>query len=110
MTNKSARLLGTLNGRKVYSFPVEVTFGETAAVHQVNHYPKGWVTVTAYTAADAANLIADALRHIPCVEVAVVGTKGGLAAHRYWGFESAIFTQLCEASDRRAAQLSLFNR
>lgn len=101
-----AYFLGLIKGQRVFRFPVEITFGEEAAVLQVNHYPTGTVDVIAHTAAEAADLIADELHTIPCVELTVYGVKGGTAAHRYWGFDRAVFwTMFCV--ERNASQLAL---
>jgi hypothetical protein len=89
-------------GRRMYRFPVKVTFGETAARLQVNIYPRSVVHVIAPTAADAAHLIKMEIGHIPCVELQVFGPQGGVT-NRYWGFETAIFMEMCRDDDRRSA-------
>lgn len=108
-TGRKARLLGTLHGRKVYDFPVDVTLGEAAALTQENFYPKGVVKVIAPTAAEAADLIADreTLGTFACVEISVWGPKAGLAAKRFWGWDRAIWNQLLNHRENRQLHLSL---
>lgn len=85
------------HGKPVFRFPVKVTFGQRAALTQQNVYPKGVVHVIAHTAAAAADLVQDEVRGIPCVEVEVFGPKGGVAAKRWQGFETAIGHQMFAA-------------
>jgi len=99
---KIAKLLGTYKGKKVYSWPVKITFGRTAALTQLCIYPKSGIQVVSPTARDARDYVARELRSTPCVEIEVTGPKGGRAAHSYWGFESAIFWEMCESQDRDA--------
>lgn len=89
-----ARTLGFLHGKPVRRFPVKVTFGRTAAVHQVCHYPNEVVEVIAHTPQEAADLVQSEVAGVPCVEIEVFGLRGGIAAHRYQGFESAIGQQM----------------
>jgi hypothetical protein len=108
--NETAKLLGTYKGKKVYSWPVKITFGQIAATHQIAHYPKAGVRVVACSARDARDYVARDLRSTPCVEIEVTGPKGGRAAHSYWGFDSAIFWSMADSRDaaaRDAAQLKL---
>lgn len=106
---KIAIELGRYKGKRVFLFPVKVTFGEYAAVAQVNHYPSGVVNVIAHSAQEACDLLTDELGHIPCVELEAFGPKGGIAAHRYWGFDRAIFLGMFrERTDM--LQLPLFTR
>lgn len=95
-----ARIQGNYKGRRVWRFPVEVTFGETAARFQVNYYPKGVVWVIALSAQDAADLVSGELESIPCVEVTVCGPRGGRGAHRYWGWDRAIWAQMLAERER----------
>lgn len=105
--NLKARLLGTIKGRKVFEWPVECTFGEQAAITQENHYPKVRFKVIAYTAQDAADFATSLCDRRPCVEISVWGQKAGLAAKRFWGWERAIFNQLCAAREGRQLQLKI---
>lgn len=94
-----AHFKGTVAGRRVYRWPVQVTFGEIAASPHATiddwlNLPNSLVTVLSDTAQHAADYIADHLMHIPCVEVEVFGTRGGTAAHRYWGYDRAIWVQM----------------
>ncbi len=90
----NAKKLLPLGGRPVFRFPVKVTFGETAALHQVNHYPAGVVHVISRSAREAADLIYAEVAHRPCTEIEVFGPKGGIAARRWIGWETAIGNQM----------------
>jgi hypothetical protein len=101
--NLKARYLGTLKGRKVFEWPVELTFGERAALTQQYDYPKKRIWVKSHTAAEAADFAAtqDHCDRQPCVEISVWGPKAGLAAKRFWGWDRAIFNQMCDARSNR---------
>lgn len=101
-----ARKLAILHGTPVFSFPVVVTQGEWAATLQVNHYPKTSIPVIARDARDAADLVLSEYAGEPCVEVVVYGPKGGIAAKRWQGYESAIGSMMFR--ERHAATPSLF--
>jgi hypothetical protein len=90
--------------KKVYCFPVKVTFGEIAVVTQQNIYPKDIVFIHAYSAREARDHIADKLCHIPCVEIEVYGPKGGIASHCYHGYDTAIFHQMLNNSEENRQQ------
>ena len=94
-----ARFLAKVAGRRVFSFPVEWTVGEYASLTQENVYPKGSERIIAHTAREAADLVADprTLGQHACVEISVWGPKGGLAAKRFWGWDRAIWNQMCHA-------------
>lgn len=102
--------VNSYQGRKFYRFPVQVTFGQYAAVAQVFHYPKVVLKVIAPSARAACDLLSDELEHIPCVELEAFGPQGGRAAHRYWGWDRATFCEMNRAhdrSEREARQLRL---
>ena len=101
-----AKLKGTLDGRKVFDWPVKVTLGEQAALAQVNHYPKGIIWVTSYTARDAADLVQFQYRKRPCTQIEVFGPRGGVACHRWVGWDSSIYQSLLDL-DREPNQLRL---
>ena len=92
-----ARKLSPLHGKPVFRFPVRITFGEQAALTQRCMYPEEVVEVIAHTARDAADLIQREVAGVPCVEIEVFGPKGGIAAKRWQGFESAIGQQMMMA-------------
>lgn len=93
-----ARLLGHIKDRAVFRFPVKVKCGQNASLLQtVEGYEQEVVTVIAPTAKEAADFVADKLKTIPCVQLEVFGTKGGVAAHRYWGWDRAIFNRLLQS-------------
>lgn len=102
-----ARFLGKVNGKRVFDFPVEWTIGELASLTQENLYPKGLTHVIAHTAREAADLVADpeTLGRCACVEISVWGPKCGLAAKRWWGWDRAIFNQLCAHRENRQLRL-----
>lgn len=105
--NLRARLLGKLpSGLKVYRWPIEITCGELASLTQENIYPEAVWHVDAPTARDAADYVAEKLGHLACVEVDVWGLKGGLACHRYWGWERAIWNGML-GERKEAKQLRL---
>jgi hypothetical protein len=103
---------GKYKGKRVYSYPVEVTFGAEAALSQAfEHYRRGVVWVIAYTAKGAADLVSDELMLIPCTELSVWGPQGGLAEHRYWGWDRAIYLGMIAARQKaevREKQLELW--
>ena len=86
--------LDDYKGKRVFRFPVRITFGEHASVFQENHYPTKTVEVIAHTATDAGHLVLDEVRGIPCVEIEVFGPKGGIAWKTYRGWETAIGEQM----------------
>jgi len=101
-----ARYLGTLAGRKVWEWPVEATFGAQSALTQDDRYRKYRFRIIARTGAEAADFTAGLLDQEPCVEISVWGQRAGLAAHRFWGWDRAIWNQLCAAAAERQ-QLNL---
>ncbi len=102
-----ARFLGKLGGKRIFEWPVEWTVGEVASRTQENVYPKGVVKVIAPTAREAADFVACAERlgTFACVEMSVWGPKAGLAAKRFWGWDRAIFNQLCAHRENRQLRL-----
>lgn len=100
-----ARFLGTVNGRKVFSWPVTITIGELASLTQEHRYPKLEVRVTAHTAQDAADNVTQDVGQFACTEINVWGPKAGLACKRFWGWDRAIYRRMIEA--RHNGQLSL---
>lgn len=102
--------LNDYKGKRVFRFPVKVTCGETAALLQVNFYPKRVFHVISHTAREARDWVSSKIEHIPCCEVEVFGPKGGCASHAYWGFDRAIFAQMnreFERGQREAQQMRL---
>lgn len=103
-----AKRLNDLHGKRVWRFPVEITMGEDSVIYQECLYRTGTVHVTSLSARDALGYVRDALGTTPCVEVNVYGPKGGVAAHAYWGFESAIGAAMFGTRRSTAKQLTLF--
>lgn len=91
-----AHYLGNYKGKRVHCFPVHYTIGEYAVLAQRDIYPKGIIDVVSDSAAAAADYAANLLGKFSCVELTVLGPKGGKACHRYWGFDRAIFNQLLD--------------
>jgi len=95
-----ARLLGKLHGRKVYRVPVRVLFNSSRACATL---AETLVYVDSYSAVDAANAIRDEVALRAETEVYAYGPQGGRVT-RYVGWESAIWSGLCQSRD---AQLAL---
>ncbi len=96
----AARPLGTLTGRPVFRWPVLVRDGSRAALPgaTIADYCRNTtqrLDVIAHKAAEAADLVQREFPG-PCVEIVVVGPRGGIAARRYRGWEGAIGAALFE--------------
>ena len=87
MATYRARQLGTLKGRKVYRFPVRVQCNSSHACATLATYV---YEVDSFTAADAANHIRQLYATRAETEITAYGPKGGAAAYRFIGWESAI--------------------
>lgn len=87
-----ARLLGVLNGRKVYEFPVVVSLnkGFGGRLEDWIDSPQVREDVIAYTAAQAADAVREDYATRAETEITVYGPKGGKAAYRFIGWYSAI--------------------
>jgi hypothetical protein len=99
-----ARFLARLKGRPVYCWPVSWSVGERTAITQDHDdMARGKTTVISHTAREAASFVAQPkfLGHYACVEISVWGPKSGLAAKRFWGWERAIWNQLCNLNLNR---------
>ena len=94
------RAVGNIGGRKVTSWVVQVTYGETAARTQRYVYPVGFTRVLAPTAAEAADYVQREIKGIPCVEIEIYGPKGGVAARRWQGWDSARYQQMEQAREQ----------
>lgn len=103
--------LGIVAGRMAYRFPV---FVERESLGRTLRTVVERVTVTAYTAADAANYVADEVRarlsgnSAQPVSINAYGPYGGRVG-RYVGWESAIFAAMCNHKLGTLYQPSLFN-
>lgn len=91
---KCARLIGTMAGKRVYVFPVEVKHNNSRACATVATYTRD---VISHSAADAADAIRDEVATIPETEITVFGPKGGRAAYRFIGWESAVWRAMCQS-------------
>lgn len=89
-----ATRLTDYKGKRVYRFPVKITFGEYANLAQENVYPTKVVHVIAHKPCDAGWAIRDETKGIPCVEIEVFGARGGVAWKSFRGWESAIGEQI----------------
>lgn len=98
--NPQARKVGSVGGRAVYRFPVRIIRANSYALLQSVET----VSVLAHSGRDAAALVYRDLETRPETEIVAFGVKGGIAARRYIGWESAIGNQLAhDAAKRRAA-------
>ena len=102
-----AHYLGTYQGQRIHHWPVHYAIGEIAAVTQQHIIPKGIVDVIARTAPEAADYVAALLGEFACVELTVLGPKGGKAAHRYWGWDRSIWNQMCNRTPDLQLRLPL---
>jgi hypothetical protein len=93
--------IGRLAGRNVYRVPVYIRANDSRLCATV---ARGWTTVTAYGAADAANWVRGHIDR-PETEVVAIGPKGG-EAHRYIGWHSYIGGAVLNGA-RRPHQLQL---
>lgn len=106
MHEPHARLMGLLNGRKVYQFDVKIVLNKS------NGTIDDWTdpttireSVIAYTAAAAADYARDMWIHRAETEITVYGPHGGRAAYRFIGWTSAIGSMMFNRPSAR--QLSL---
>lgn len=84
-----------------YRWPVKVTVGETASITQrMEDYLRGRVTILAPTARDAGLFVKNILRKTACVEILVLGPKGGKAWYSYCGWYSAIASAMFDEPPR----------
>jgi hypothetical protein len=89
-----AHYLGRYQGQRIHHWPVHYAIGEIASLTQQHIIPKGIIDVIARTAREAADYVADLLGEYACVELTVLGPKGGKAAHRWWGWDRSIWNQM----------------
>lgn len=85
-----AERLNDLNGRRVYRIPVRVWLNDSTSCSTLETID---YSVTAHSAADAANYIRGLWDHRPETEIRAYGPKGG-EVYRYVGFFSFIAGQL----------------
>lgn len=104
---RRARDLGQLHGQTIREWPVDITIGERASLTQENDYAKLRTSVIAPSARDAADWAADLLGQHACVEIFVWGPAAGLACHRYWGWERAIWNGMLAARQEHQLKLKL---
>lgn len=97
--SRQARLIGTVNGRRVYRVPVRVSLNNSHALTSDDIE----FEVIATGAADAANWVREQFATRPETEIYAYGPQGG-ETHRYVGWESAISAEMML---RRAAPVQL---
>jgi len=91
----ATRRLCKLRGRHVYKYAIRIDLNERAALGLDNFQGRvQWVSVISDCPKAAAQWVLDQLPGRPCVEVTVYGPRGGVAAHRYQGWDSAVWSQL----------------
>jgi nicotinamidase-related amidase len=96
------------NGKRAYRFPVRVRVNQPLGTLSDWLNPAtGMTTVIAHTAAQAADWARERFATVANTEIEVYGPKGGIAAKRFIGFESAIWGEMC-AERPRGEQLALF--
>lgn len=105
-TDLRARHLGKLHGKQVTRFPVIV---RQEWLDRELHDSEVAVEVIAHTAADAADLVRNevAAKVERPTQITVVGVKGGVAAHRFIGYDSMVWANFLEARPK-VTQLELF--
>jgi hypothetical protein len=97
--------LTKVNGKHAYRFPVRVRVNQPlGTVEDWLNPATGMTTVIALTAAQAADWVRERMATVANTEIEVYGLKGGIAARRFIGFESAIWGEMCAA---RPADLQL---
>jgi len=88
-TPHRARLLGRYKAKPVYEFPVIVA---QEWLDRDLHHESTVVRVVASKASDAAHLVWEEIAHRVGrpTQITVVGPAGGVAAHRFIGWESMV--------------------
>jgi hypothetical protein len=101
-----AKYLGELHGKDVYDYPVLI---EQSWLDRDLHEAKTVVRVRSESARDAAALVWDEIAHLVerPTQVTVVGPSGGVAAHRFIGWESMVMAKFIQ-SRPAAVQPTLF--
>jgi len=107
----ATRHLARLDRQVVTRWRVDITLNERKANPGASI--ADWLTntttsiaVVAPTAFQALDWALEQTKGIPCREIEVYGPRGGIAAHSYRGWESAIWEQMMQAAPERD-QLSL---
>lgn len=104
----NAKPLNTYKGRHYWKFPVRIEYGERASITQnPEDMRKGIIWVISDSAREAGYCVRELLYGVPCIELTVLGPRGGVAWHSYRGWESAIFEQMCKRADHKYIQLRL---
>ena len=93
---------GKYKGRKVYRVPVYVRCNDTQACATVASY---WLTVKAYSAAEAANWVAANIDR-PNTEIIAIGPKRG-QTHRFVGWHTVIGRSIIGRDIQADRQLKL---
>lgn len=83
----AARSLGTLHGKRVYRFPVRVQLNNSRECRTVAELV---YLVHSHTAAAAADYVRNLWATRAETEITCYGPKGGKAAYRFIGWESAV--------------------
>lgn len=106
-TPHRAKLLGKLGDKKVWDFPVLI---EQSWLDRELHEEKTVVRVRSDSAVEAAYLIWEEIAHrvVRPTQITVVGPSGGVAAHRFIGWESMVGAKFIQSRRPAVVQPTLF--
>lgn len=94
--------LGTYKGRPVHRYPVRIIFREEWC-DEVSID----TDCVSLSASDAAQWAYDQVATRPLTEILVYGPKGGVAARRFIGYESAVFNAMMLRSEETQFKLEI---